>query len=71
MAEEAGLEVKVIHWKVHTGISSVQIDVVQKCFKKDDISWQAPGRKDRVISQEVLSNRKSSKTTTQVRYICH
>ena len=38
MAEEAGLEVKVIHWKVCTGISSVQIDVVQKFFKEDDIS---------------------------------
>ena len=37
-------------------------------FKKDDISWQAPGRKDRVISLEILSNGKTSKTTAQVRY---
>ena len=71
MAEEVGLEVKGMYWKVCTGISLGQIYAVQKCFKKDDI-WQAPGRKDKVISQEVLSDGKTSKTTIQVRYqTCH
>ena len=69
MAEEAGFEVKGMHWKVCTGISPKQIDVVQKFFKKDDIVWQASGGKDRVILREVLSNGKTSKTTTQVRYM--
>ena len=68
-AEEAGLEVKGMHRKVRTGISPEQIDAVQKFFKEDDTSWQAPGRKDKVISWEVLSNGKISKTTTQVRYM--
>ena len=71
MAEEVGLEVKGMHQKVCTGISLGQIDTVQKCFKKDDI-WQAPGRKDKVISQEVLSDGKTSQTTIQVRcQTCH
>ena len=69
MAEEAGLEVKGMHRKVCTSISPKQIDVVKKFFKKDDIVWQASGRKDRVILREVLSNGKTSKTTTQVRYM--
>ena len=69
MAGEASFEVKEMHWKVCTGISPKQIDAVQKVFKKDDILWQASDRKDRVISREVLSNGKTSKTTTQVRYM--
>ena len=69
MAEEVGLKVKGIHWKVCTGISPKQIDDVQNFFEKNEISWQAPGRKDRVISREVLSNGETSKKTTQVQYM--
>ena len=67
MAEEASFEVKEMHWKLCTGISPKQIDAVQKFFKMT--LWQASGRKNRVISREVLSNGKTSKTTTQVRYM--
>ena len=69
MAKEVGLKVKGIHQKVCTGISPKQIDDVQNFFEKNEISWQAPGRKDRVISQEVLSNGKTSKKATQVQYM--
>ena len=61
MAEELGLKVKGIHRKVRTGISPKQSDDVQKFFEKNEISWQAPGRKDRVISREVLSNGETQK----------
>ena len=66
MTEEIGLKVTGIHQKVRTGISPKQIDHVQK----NKISWQAPGRKDRVLSQEVLSNGETLKKTCQV-YTVH
>lgn len=65
MAEKAGLEVKGMHRKVRTGISPEQFDAVQKLFQKNDITWQAIGRKDRVISCKVLSKGKNSKITTR------
>ena len=64
--EEAGLEVKGMHRKVRTGISPEQFNAVQKLFKKNGITWQASGRKDRVISCKVLSKGKNSKITNQV-----
>ena len=57
MTKEVGLKIKGIQQKVHTGISSKQVDDVQKFFEKNEISGK----------HQVLSNGEISKKTTHVR----
>ena len=44
-------------------------ELVQTFYRSDDISWQAPGRKDRIIIREIAEDGNTSKTTEQVRYM--
>ena len=44
-------------------------EVVHSFYRTDDISWQAPGRKDRIIIRETTEKGKRIKTTQQVRYM--
>ena len=55
--------------RVCVGLSAECIEAVKSYYAKDEISWQAPGRKDRIITREVSANGESSKTTLQVRYM--
>ena len=38
-------------------------------YNSNDVSWQAPGRKDRIIVRESDTNGKKTKRTEQVRYL--
>ena len=44
-------------------------DVVHSFYRTDDISWQAPGRKDCIIIREITEKGERIKTTQQVRYM--
>ena len=68
MAKEAGLNVNGFE-RVRVGLSAECIEAVKSYYENDEISWQAPGRKDRIIIREVSANGESSKTTLQVRYL--
>ena len=69
MAKEAGLDVKGLK-RVRTGLSDECTEAVKSFYESDNISWQAPGRKDRAITREVSINGETSKqATVQVRYL--
>ena len=55
--------------RVCVGLSAECIEAVKSYYEKDEISWQTPGQKDRIITREVSANGESSKTTLQVRYM--
>ena len=69
MAQEMGLQVKGMHNKSYGGMTAESIDTVKAFYEKNEISWQAPGRKDRIVTREVLTNGEMSKKTVQVRYM--
>lgn len=60
MAIEAGIEVKGTLGKKTSknSLSDEHCKVIQDFYLKDGISWQAPGRKDRVILREVINGKK-------------
>lgn len=51
------------------GLSEAMKQLVQEFYITDDISWQAPGRKDRVIIRETDGEGGKVKRTEQVRYL--
>ena len=51
------------------GLSDVTKQLVHAFYITDDISWQAPGRKDRVIIRETDDEGGKVKRTEQVRYL--
>ncbi len=51
------------------GLSSDTEELVITFYNRNEISWQAPGRKDRVIIREVNADGTRSKMTEQVRYM--
>ena len=56
--------------KNNTSAESEEIrELVQSFYTFDDISWQALGRKDRIIIPETADDENTSKTTEQVRYM--
>ena len=66
MAQEMGLQVKGMHNKSYSGMTAESIDTVKAFYEKNEISWQAPGRKDQIVTREVLTNGETSKKTVQV-----
>ena len=53
----------------HSGLSEDTKSAVNAFYLNNDITWQAPGRKDRVIIREVNSEGKKEKRTEQIRYM--
>ena len=49
--------------------SEEKIELVHSFYRTDDISWQAPGRKDWIIIRETMEEGDRIKTTQQVRYM--
>ena len=43
--------------------------LVNSFYSTDDISWQAPGRKDHVIIRSISEDGQKTKTTQQTRYM--
>ena len=54
---------------MHSGLSEDTKSAVNAFYLNNDITWQAPGRKDRVIIREVNSEGKKEKRTEQIRYM--
>ena len=52
-----------------SGLSEDTKSVVNAFYLSNDITWQAPGRKDRVIIREENSEGKKEKLTEQTRYM--
>ena len=50
-------------------LSQVTKELVHAFYHSDDISWQAPGRKDRIIIRETDEHGAKTKRTEQVRYM--
>ena len=44
-------------------------ELVDAFYNSDDVSWQAPGRKDRIIVREINSDGEKIKRTEQIRYL--
>ena len=44
-------------------------ELVHSFYRSDDISWQAPGRKDRIIIRGTDEHGVKTKRTEQVRYM--
>ena len=51
------------------GLSQETKDLVNAFYNSDDISWQAPGRKDRIIIRDTNEQGIKTKRTEQVRYM--
>lgn len=72
VAKSVGLTVKSV--KLNANNHSAALDestkeLVREFYNNCDISWQAPGRKDRVIIREKDADGKNVKRTEQVRYM--
>ena len=70
LAEKAGISVnKSSPSQRSTSLSVKTVTAVNAFYLSNDISWQAPGRKDRVIVREKASDGKIQKRTEQTRYM--
>ena len=70
MAKETGLTVRgQPSTQSERGLDEATIKTVKKFYIKNEISWQAPGRKDRVIIHEVNSSGDKIKRTMQSRLL--
>lgn len=71
LAVKVGLQVSPLSSKSTNshGLSEVTKQLVQAFYVTDDISWQAPGRKDRIIIRESNHEGGKVKRTEQVRYL--
>ena len=69
LAKSVGVAVCLSSKKNTSAESEERRELVQTFYRSDDISWQAPGRKDRIIIREIAEDGNTSKTTEQVRYM--
>lgn len=72
IAKDAGIEIptaSIRSSRSYNALSEETKDKVINFYNTNDISWQAPGCKDRVIIREVDSEGKRVKRTEQVRYM--
>ena len=72
LARSVGVPVDTPSTSGQTSVSSSSQEtaaLVQSFYTSDDISWQAPGRKDRVIIRETTSDGTKDKSTLQIRYM--
>ena len=70
MAKEVGLTVRdQPSCQSQKGLSDVKVKLVTDYYCKNEVSWQAPGRKDCVIIHELTSSGEKVKKTIQSRYL--
>ena len=69
LARSVGVPVCSSSKKSTSAESEEKIELVHSFYRTDDISWQAPGRKDRIIIRETTEEGDRIKTTQQVRYM--
>ena len=69
LARSVGVPVCSSSKKSTSAESEEKIELVHSFYRTDDISWQAPGRKDRIIIRETTEEGPRIKTTQQVRYM--
>jgi hypothetical protein len=74
IAKEAGVELKVSSSTLPAQQSGARLsdnaqESIREFYGSNDISWQAPGRKDVIIVRETDVDGKSSKTSMQARYM--
>ena len=72
LAKEVGLQVKVTSPVTNLSYGGLDEDtkqIVLTFYNTNEVSWQAPGRKDRVIIRETQADGSKSKRTEQVRYM--
>ena len=70
LAKDAGIEIPTASSsRSHNSLSEETKEMVIKFYNTNAISWQAPGRKDRIIIREVNSEGKKVKRTEQVCYM--
>ena len=53
----------------HNSLSEESKEMVLKFYNTNEISWQPPRRKDRIIIREVNNEGKKVKRTEQIRYM--
>ena len=72
LAKQVGLKVEsspTVRTQNCGGLSSETEELILTFYNKNDISWQAPGRKDRIIIRETSADGAKSKKMEQVRYM--
>ena len=69
LAKEVGLDVASPKKKSKNGLNDNAIAKVKDFYSNNEISWQAPGRKDFVTIRTVNSDGTRAKTTEQTRYL--
>ena len=69
LAKEVGLDVASPKKKAKNGLNDDTIAKVKDFFSNNEISWQAPGRKDFVTIRTVNSDSARAKTTEQTCYL--
>ena len=70
LAKQVGLKIDASPASTsHLGLSEETRKLVLEFYNRNDVSWQAPGRKDRVIIREKNADGSRSKQTVQVRYL--
>lgn len=70
LAKDAGMEIPTASSsRSHNSLSEETKEMVIKFYNTNDISWEAPGRKDRIIIREENSEGRKVKRTEQVCYM--
>ena len=69
LAKSVGVPVCSSSKKSTSAESEEQRELVHSFYRTDDISWQAPQRKDRIIIRKTTEEGDRIKTTQQVRYM--
>ena len=70
MAKEIGISVgKARRGAVTTGIDEETKKKIIEFYQKDDVSWQAPGRKDYIVSRSKDGNGNTIKKHMQCKYM--
>ncbi len=72
IAESIGFQVNVSPLSTsqgHGALSEETKQLVHAFYNSNDTSWQAPGRKDRIIIRETTGNGEKIKRTEQLRYM--
>ena len=69
IAKQVGLTVQGVGPSTRKGLSNETIDKIIAFYNNNEVSWQAPGIKDRIIIREVNSTGEKVKRTEQLRYL--
>jgi len=63
------MEIPIASSSHHNSLSEESKEMVLKFYNTNEISWQPPRRKDRIIIREVNNEGKKVKRTEQIRYM--